>query len=441
MSTVRCAIVILGASGDLAKRKLVPALQELYEKGRLSELCLIVGTGRTAYDDEQFRARFAVTPAFAQLLHYHTGTAGLKEFIAQKGDFNHIVAFLALPPAAYGPSARALAAEGFGEETSLVIEKPFGSDYESARRLDQELSEHFSERQIFRIDHYLAKEAVQNILVFRFANSIFYPIWNSRYVESLQINAFETEGVGLRSGYFDSAGIIRDMVQNHLMQLLLLLTMEAPVSLDPGDIRIEKKSVLKALQVMRCNRFQYADYRSEQGVHPASNTETFAAIELRINNFRWTGMPIYIRTGKALDRKGVEIAVRFKSLPKLLFNHAGEIPPNKIVFKIQPSAGIVLDISSKMPGSEIVVTPTNMAFCYNSSFNQQVPEAYQKLLLDALRGDHTLFVSAEENELSWRKLEPFLDKGGLGFYERGSVPDVCWDVDWIDFSQYDHLCA
>jgi glucose-6-phosphate 1-dehydrogenase len=439
---VKCAIVVLGASGDLARRKLIPALQKLYQNGSLSDSCIIVGSGRTPYDDEGFRARFDnLTPDFARLLHYHTGVSGLRRFIADKGPYNHIVAFMALPPVAYGPSARALAREGFGDETSLVIEKPFGYDYQSARELDSEISSYFPESRVFRIDHYLAKEAVQNILVFRFANSIFYPIWNSRYIESIQINAFETDGVGQRSGYFDKTGIIRDMVQNHLMQLLLLMTMEAPVSLDADEIRLQKKSVLKALEFVRCCRFQYHGYRDEPGVDAQSTTETFAAMQLRINNFRWTGMPVFIRVGKALDRKGTEIGIRFKALPRLLFNQGGDIAPNTIVFKIQPAAGIVMDISSKQPGADIDVASTNMAFCYRDSFSQEIPEAYQKLLLDALRGDHTLFVSAEENELSWQKLQPHLDAGEVSFYERGRVPDPCWDISWIDFTRYAHLCG
>ncbi len=441
MHNNRCAIVIIGASGDLAGRKLIPALHVLFQKNQLEEGCFVVGTGRTHFTDEQFRARFDIDPEFARRLFYHTGLPGLRDYIRSKGDISRVIFFFALPPAVYAQTARQLSESGFGQESELIIEKPFGYDYRSARRLDEDLHKYFDESKIFRIDHYLAKEAVQNILVFRFANSIFYPIWNSRYVESIQINAFERIGVEERGAYFDKAGMIRDMIQNHLIQLLCLLTMEAPVTLSADDIRTQKINVLKALKIKRSCRYQYSGYRGEKGVDPQSNTETYAQLECEINNFRWTGTPIYIRTGKAMNRKGTEIGIRFKSLPRLLFNERGNISRNKIIFKIQPAEGIILDLSSKTPGNAIEITSTNMAFCYRDSFGEQIPEAYQKLLLDALCGDRTLFVSAFENELSWKKLEHVLDTGEVSFYERGQVPDPCWGVDWIDFERYGSICA
>jgi len=435
------AIVILGASGDLARRKLIPALDAIHATQNKHNRFVVIGSGRRAFTDEQFRARFRLTGDFGGHLFYHQGTSGLKRFIASKGQFDRVVFFLALPPAAYAPTAAALAAEGFCSSCSLIIEKPFGTDYESARALNTELARYFSERQIFRIDHYLAKEPVQNILIFRFANALFDPVWNSRYIESLQINAAETAGVEERGAYFDSAGIVRDMVQNHLMQLLCLMTMEAPVSLDAEDIRAQKINVMKAMQVLECGRYQYRGYRNEIGVRPDSSTETYAMLKLMIHNFRWTGMPVYIRTGKALDRKGTEIGIRFKRLPRLLYNAQGDVPPNSIVFKIQPAEGIVLDLASKIPGSGIRITGAPMTFCYRDSFSSHIPEAYQRLLLDAVRGDRTLFVSAEETEMSWKVLAPILDKGDVRLYEKGVPPAPSPGVDWIAFENYRNVCA
>ncbi|MBN1308939.1 MAG: hypothetical protein JXA18_13535, partial [Chitinispirillaceae bacterium] len=263
------AIVIAGASGDLAKRKLVPALDVLFQQGKLAAVPLVVGTGRTAFTDEQFRGRFTVSAPFARRLFYHRRMRGLRRFIDAHGKFERVVFFLSLPPSAYVETAREISAEGFGKEAAVIIEKPFGFDAASARKLNSELVRYFDESQIFRIDHYLAKEAVQNMLVFRFANSLFYPVWNSHYVESIQISALEEGGIVERGAYFDRAGIIRDMVQNHLLQLLCLLTMEAPLTLRSDDICCRKIDVLRALRIETCHRFQYAGYRSEQGVDPA----------------------------------------------------------------------------------------------------------------------------------------------------------------------------
>lgn len=435
------AIVIIGASGDLARRKLIPALSAIHAANGGENHFAVIGSGRSEFTDDHFRARFDVSPQFASHLFYHRGISGLKRFITEKGQFDRIIIFLALPPSVYSAAAAELAAESFGEKVSLIIEKPFGFDYESSRSLNQQLKNYFREEQIFRIDHYLAKEAVQNILVFRFANALFYPVWNSRYIESIQINAFELAGVEERGAYFDAAGIVRDMVQNHLLQLLCLMTMEAPVSLDAEDIRAQKISVLKALRVEECCRWQYDGYRREKDVRADSQTETYAMMRLSIDNFRWAGTPVYIRTGKALDRKGTEIGVRFKGLPRLLYNKNGDVAPNRVIFKIQPAEGIIIDLASKIPGTGIRITNTNMAFCYRDSFSQKIVEAYQRLLLDAVRGDRTLFVNAEETEMAWKALGPFLDKGNLQSYEKGIPPRPCWGVDWIDFEKYHDLCV
>ena len=440
MAVSRSAIVILGASGDLAKRKLIPALATLYEQGEIDATNVIVGNGRTEYSDADFRKRFEVPDDFAKMLFYYVGMKGLKKFVQSKGEFDQIIIFMALPPSVYAQRAKELAEEGFGAETRIIIEKPFGYDYETASRLNEELHEVYDESQIFRIDHYLAKEAVQNILVFRFANSLFNSIWNSSNIESIQLSAFETIGVEDRGAYFDTSGIIRDMVQNHLMQLLCLMTMEAPVSLDAEEIRAQKINVLKTISIDSVYRYQYEGYHQEKGVAPGSTTETYAEIKLYINNFRWTGTPVYIRTGKALNRKGTEIGVRFKPLPRLLFNQEGRIQPNQIIFKIQPAEGIIIDLASKVPGSEQRLTQTAMRFCYEDEFDVEIPEAYQKLLLDALRGNKTLFVSAQETEMSWRKFGPFLDKGRIETYRMGVPPETNFDVRWMNFEKYGSAC-
>jgi glucose-6-phosphate 1-dehydrogenase len=438
----RCfAIVILGASGNLTRKKLIPALYQLHRKGLLAGCGRIIGEGRTQFTDEQFRAQVGVRDDFAKLVVYHQGVKGLKKYLSSMGAVSRIIFFFALPPSVYGSTAKELVDEGFGRESSIIIEKPFGSDYASALSLNGELSRYFDESRIFRNDHYLAKDAVQNILVFRFANSLFHPVWNSGYIESIQINAFEEATVSDRAQYFDKAGILRDMVQNHLMQLLCLLTMEPPLTLDADDIRQRKMDVLRSLTVTQCHRWQYDGYRNEPGVSPDSETETFAELSLEINNFRWAGTPIYIRTGKALPRTGTEIGVRFRALPRYLYNEKGTLPQNTIVFLIQPRAGMFLGLSSKTPGMDIRLSDTNMQFCYNKAFVFEKPEAYQKLLLDALEGDHTLFVGGRETELSWRVLEPVLDAGPCRLYPQKTVPESGLGIEWIDFDKYESACA
>jgi glucose-6-phosphate 1-dehydrogenase len=440
--TMACkAIVILGASGDLTKKKLVPALHRLHARGELADCMLIAGEGRTAFTDEQFRARLGIDDDFAEKLAYHQGVGGLRTFLASRGRFDGIIFFFALPPEAYAAAAQELAHEGFGREASIIIEKPFGSDFASAAALNRRLLSFFSESQIFRNDHYLAKEAVQNILVFRFANSVFSPVWNADFVESIQINSCEERTMSERSQYFDKAGILRDMVQNHLMQLLCLVAMEPPDSLDAEDIRARKMEVLRALAVQECRRSQYEGYRSEKGVAPDSGTETFAELSLAINNGRWRGVPVHLRTGKALHRTGAEIGIRFKRVPSTLFNRSGSLPRNLIVFNIQPAPGILVKLSSKNPGTDMRLADTQLTFCYNKAFEEEVPEAYQKLLLDAVRGDHTLFVTSEETELSWRVLDGVLDKGPCGIYAQGARPPERLPIDWIDFDRYASACG
>jgi len=437
----KSAIIIMGASGDLTRRKLIPALSHLYELGQIDDSSIIIGSGRTEFDDDSFRKRFKLSSNFSSKLFYHKELDGLKNYVMSKGDFKNIIIFLALPPAYYKSSAKELYNEGFGSEIRLVIEKPFGYNYESAHKLNSSLLKFYDDSQIYRIDHYLGKEAVQNLLVFRFANSLFSQVWNNKYIDSIQINAFESIGVEKRGAYFDNSGIIRDMVQNHLTQLLSLLTMEAPATLDPEDIRAQKMNVLKNLRVDEISRYQYEGYLEEDGVAADSTTETFAEVKLFIDDFRWYNIPIYIRTGKALHRKGTEIGVKFKPLPKLLFNKAGSIEPNKIIFKIQPSEGIIIDIASKIPGYNVEIDNTQMAFCYVNSFNSEIPEAYQKLLFDVLIGDRTLFVSAAETEIAWKVFDPILDKGDIKYYKKGVEPPNSFSCKWINFDKYVTICS
>ena len=434
------AIIIAGASGDLAKRKIIPALDVLFKTGKISDSCAIIGTGRSEFTDESFRERFEVSGQFSKMLTYHKGFSGIKKSLESKGNFTKTVIFLSLPPSVYAASVNELAAEGFGEDVTIVIEKPFGYDHGSAKELNIAITSHFTESQIFRIDHYLAKEAVQNILVFRFANSVFAPVWNANYIESIQINAFEEIGIEDRGAYFDKSGTIRDVIQNHLTQLICLMTMEAPVSLSANDIRCQKTNILRVMKLAESTRFQYKGYRDEKGVAKDSTTETFAEQKLFINNSRWAGMPIYIRAGKAVGRRGTEIGIRFKKLPTILFNKDDTVEPNKIIFKIQPAEGIVIDMSSKVPGADLRITNTNMNFCYRDSFSQDIPEAYQKLLMDALIGDRALFISSDEAELQWQVFNKFLDRGKIIEYEKGTPPPPCDNEVWIDFEKYASVC-
>ncbi len=437
----KLAIVILGASGDLTKRKLIPALSNIFKQGIIDDSSIIIGSGRTEFSNKSFRETFKVPEDFKKIIYYHQGIKGIKAYIQQKCDCSQIIFFMALPPSVYVNTAKKLFKEKFGKDVRLIIEKPFGYNYETAKEINTNLHTYFDESQIFRIDHYLAKEAVQNILVFRFANSLFYPVWNSGYIESIQINAFENIGVEDRGAYFDKAGIIRDMVQNHLLQLLSLLTMESPISLNAEDIRNQKKNILRVLKFSECHRYQYKGYLEEKGVTGNSTTETYAELKLYIENFRWTSMPVYIRVGKALNRKGTEIGIKFKQIPALLFNKDRQVPANKIIFKIQPAEGIVVDITSKKPGSGLSLTSTNMKFCFRDFFDGSVDDAYLKLLIDALNGDKTLFVSSDEIEIAWKKIEPFLDNGNLQYYNKGIVPETNFNINWIDFENYASICG
>ncbi len=440
------AIVILGASGNLARKKLLPALSILHQRKKLPSSYIVAGCGRTEHTNESFRAVLGVAGEFAESVVYKTGIAGLKKFLADEflkrgaGEEYDTMIFMALPPAVFEKTASELCMEGFGKTARLVVEKPFGTDLESAKTLNRSLLECFPEERIFRIDHYLAKEAVQNILVFRFANMIFDSAWNSSCIESIHINALETSGVEDRGAYFDNAGIIRDMVQNHLIQLLCLITMDAPVSLSSEDIRQQKLQILRAMRIDKCVCGQYEKYGIERGVQPDSTTPTFTEMQLSVNTMRWSGVPIYIRAGKSMPRTGTEIGIRFKHLPRVLFNENDEIEPNKVIFKIQPGEGIVIDMASKIPGREGGVASANMNFCYRDTFSEQIPEAYQRLLLDAVNGDKTLFVSSEEIELAWKVVDKVGNYTSKFSYEGRVMPGTRLGIDWIDFERYKGVC-
>jgi glucose-6-phosphate 1-dehydrogenase len=442
-------MVIFGASGDLTHRKLLPALYSLTRDRLLPARFAIVGFARKPMTDDAFRDQMraacdefarrrpvdaALWSAFAGHIFYQQGDyddpasyAGLKarieEIEASLGLPGNRVFYLATPSWSFAPAIRGLGQSGLTNRgdarARVIIEKPFGSDLETARTLNRDVHDTLAEKQIYRIDHYLGKETVQNLLVFRFANGIFEPVWNNRFVDHVQITGAETVGVEARGRYFDQAGILRDMVQNHLMQVLSLAAMEPPVAFDADAVRDEKLKVLKALRYIPASeidlqvvRAQYAPgsiagrdvpgYRSEPDVAAASTTETFVALKLFIDSWRWAGVPFYLRSGKRLPKRVTEIAIVFKEAPHLLFGRRGEsIRPNVLSIRIQPDEGIALNFGSKLPGPAMEIAPVSMEFRYGSSFGVEPPEAYERLLLDCLLGDGTLFTRADEVEASW----------------------------------------
>jgi glucose-6-phosphate 1-dehydrogenase len=450
-----CTMVIFGATGDLTSRKLVPALYNLALERRLPGGFSVVGFARRDWDDAFFRqtllegvnANSRTGPADAQLwasfaegIFYHRssfddadGYAKLAERLAQideqRGTGGNRVFYLATPPESYPEIIRQLGAAGLnrspnGGWTRIIIEKPFGHDLASARDLNQQVLTVFDERQVYRIDHYLGKETVQNILVFRFANGIFEPIWNRNYVDHVQITVAESVGVEDRGGYYDTSGALRDMIQNHLMQLVTLTAMEPPVAYDADAVRDEKVKVLRAIRPIApadVGRFtvrgQYGPgnvngttingYAHERGVKPNSQTETYVALKLHIDTWRWAGVPFYLRSGKSLPRRVSEIAVQFRTVPTVLFADTpmNDIEPNVLAIKIQPDEGITLKFGSKVPGQP-QIRPVTMDFRYGTSFGVASPEAYERLLLDCMLGDGTLFTRRDEVEASWNLITP-----------------------------------
>jgi glucose-6-phosphate 1-dehydrogenase len=450
-----CTMVIFGASGDLTKRKLIPALYSLARDRLLPPAFNVVGVARRATSDADFRAAMreacgqfarrrpvedALWSTFAEGLSYVQGTFGEAETYGRlrekldaldraRGTGGNRVYYLSTPPAEYAEIIGHLGRAGLinkskeGPFTRVIIEKPFGRDLESARALNREVHETLREDQTYRIDHYLGKETVQNILVFRFANSLFEPLWNGKYVDHVQLTVAEAIGVEGRGGYFESAGIVRDMVQNHMFQFLCLMAMEPPVAFEADAVRDEKVKVLRSLRPLPSKpeeqarlvvRGQYGRgavggetriaYREERGVAPASNVETYVAMKLHIDNWRWAGVPFYLRAGKAMPKRVTEIAIFFKQPPIALFPRAGGRlgrEPNVLSIRIQPDEGISLKFFSKVPGPTMDVLPVPMEFRYGSSFGQEPPEAYERLILDCMLGDGTLFTRGDEVEASW----------------------------------------
>jgi glucose-6-phosphate 1-dehydrogenase len=453
-------MVVFGASGDLTHRKLLVGFFQLFKRGLLDENFYILGCGRKKLSDEQFRqtAAQALKKKFSDI-----SAEGIKSFVGKlyyiTGDYSeaslykdiksniaalnkkhkvmgNVLFYLAVPPILYGTIVKQLGLAElpciYGPDSRhrvrLVVEKPFGRDLQSAVELNNVIHQCFDESQIYRIDHYLGKETVQNILMFRFANAIFEPIWNRNYIDNIQITIAESIGIEHRGNYYDKAGALRDMFQNHMLAMLSLVAMEPPMSFDAEHIRDEKVKVLSAIRAFNIEpwstnivRGQYGPgkidgkkvigYRNEPDVGPNSNTETYVAAKLFIDNWRWKDVPFYLRTGKRLSRKNTEIAITFKKIPHSMFVSAGidDLPPNILVLRIQPEEGIALSFQAKQPGSKACMSTLNMNFSYGKIFGIEAPEAYQRLLLDCMVGDQTLFIRQDDVEISWRLLMPILE--------------------------------
>lgn len=445
------AIVIFGASGDLTRRKLLPAFWHLYVEGLLPDRFAIVGYARSEMDDGEFRrsAREAIKQ-FAKADPAEEDWAGFRDrlsFVA--GEFESELAmehlrehleetdreletnggrffYCATPPAAYTHIVARIGESEMHPDARIVVEKPFGRDLDSARELNRRLHAVFDESQIFRIDHYLGKETVQNILAFRFSNGMFEPIWNRRYVDDVQITVAEEIGIEGRGRFYEQTGTIRDMVQTHLFQVLTFVAMEPPVSFAPDRLRDEKVRVLRSMKLCRPEavvRGQYVGYRDEPDVAKDSQAETFAALRMEIDNWRWAGVPFFLRTGKRLARKVSEVSLSFRDVPFNVFRGTDAVPPGRdhLTFRIQPDEGVTMALNVKRPGVGLDLGRATMDFDYQRAFETPLIEAYELLILEAMRGDHTLFTREDEVERAWEVLTPILeDPPPVAFYEPGS---------------------
>jgi glucose-6-phosphate 1-dehydrogenase len=451
-------LVIFGASGDLTSRKLLPSVYELFKRELLNENFYLVGCARSKFSDAQFRndAAKAISESlgdvsgenlksFIEKLYYLSGNYDDESFYKSIAgrvtelDRRHNVPgsrifYLAVPPALYETIVKGLGKAGLScvgrsecEKVRVVVEKPFGRDLQSAAELNQIIQGHFDEKQIYRIDHYLGKETVQNILMFRFANAIYEPVWNRNFIDHIQITIAESVGVGHRGGYYDKSGALRDMFQNHILNMLSLVAMESPVSFEADRVRDEKVKLLRCIrpiteQSVKIDfvRGQYAvgtiegqkvpGYLDEPDVAANSKTETYIAARLFVDNWRWQGVPFYLRTGKRLAKKDTEIAITFKKVPYSMFAsfELMDMPANTLVMQIQPQEGISLSFQAKRPGSKLCMGTLRMQFSYAEVFGGQPPEAYERLLLDCMAGDQTLFTRQDNVEISWRLVEPVL---------------------------------
>jgi glucose-6-phosphate 1-dehydrogenase len=449
-----CVLVIFGASGDLTRRKLIPALYDLACIACMHPQFQVLGIGRTSMTSEQFRARMREAAAaskeahnyseaqwseFEKRLFYLVGDANDSKFyplldaqlekMRTSGSSGNHLFYVSTPASVAQPIIQGLGASELNENSNgwsrIVLEKPYGHDLETARELNAMVLRSFAERNVYRIDHYLGKETVQNMLVFRFANSLFEPVWNRNYVDYVEITAAETVGVETRAAFYEETGALRDMVANHLLQLVAIAAMEPPIAFDADAVREQKVQVFRSIHPMTRDevarntvRGQYGPghidgrpvpgYRQEPGVNSRSSTETFVAIEFHIDNWRWAGVPFYVRTGKRLARPLTEVCVHFKRTPQALFARTPDekIEPNVVVIGIQPDEGVVLQFGAKKPGEQMHVVPVQANFCYRTAFGGDTPVAYETLLLDAMRGDPTLFTRGDEIEAQWRIITP-----------------------------------
>ncbi len=463
-------LVIFGASGDLTSRKLMPAVERLALRRLLPASFSVVGVARSPMSDEEFLQRMMkavasetgegegddvrhVWDSFSGGVRYVAGDytspdtfVRLKEVLGDldrdRGTAGNRLYYLATPPDMFPIVVQGLAGQGLNKPESpdafvrIVIEKPYGRDAASAASLDTIVHDAFDESQVYRIDHYLGKETVQNVLALRFANAIFEPLWNRRYVNHVQITVAESLGVGHRGGFYERAGALRDIVQNHVMQVLALTLMEPPATFDADGIRDEKVKALRAVDVLTPEEVPYEvvrgqyrkgwvegqevkSYREEEGVDPHSTTETYIAMRLRVDNWRWAGVPVYVRTGKYLPKRVTEVAMEFNRVPHLPFaaNQAEGLDPDALVLRVQPDEGITLRFGAKVPGQAFRVRSVSMDFFYGAAFLEETPEAYERLLLDALLGDQTLFIRSDEVAQAWRIVDPVLQA-----FEEGHVP-------------------